>query len=589
MLTKNLLPIPAFKSTSKRHITATVLVLSFSLASPGAFSEVSVSGLDGDLKDNAMLRLSLAKQPCEAPKWKIKHFFSEADAEIDQALRALGHYHVVTKKKLAFNKNCWLAEFDINPGPRVIVDDVDINISGDALKTPEFAESLKNMPLKKGSPLHHGQYESMKSKISSVALDLGFLNSRFTEKKLVIDKVKNTADIKIHFDSGKRLHFGEIKLQQDILNNDFVFKYLTIKNGDPYTSEQLAKTHNALSQSGYFETVDIRTDLEHVTDQRIPINISLTPKKTAHYGFGIGYDTDVGPLLNASYINRRINRYGHFFTSNLDLSPVLSTAEIEYTIPLDKPTTDLFSFGGGLKREHTDTFKSMSATLSARHKHVYASSWRQTLFLDYNYEDFTTDSDTGQTLLLVPGGNWLRSVSDNPVRPNKGHRIELEAKGSFENPISDVSFLQGNLSATWLHTFSTGGKIIGRTLQGVTLVNRITDLPTSYRFYAGGINSVRGYAYKELGPKDKLGNVEGGELLSVFSAEYEHPILDNWGVAAFLDTGNAFNFDKINLNTGVGLGVRWYSPVGPIRVDFALPLDESDSSFQIHFAAGSRL
>jgi translocation and assembly module TamA len=134
-----------------------------------------------------------------------------------------------------------------------------------------------------------------------------------------------------------------------------------------------------------------------------------------------------------------------------------------------------------------------------------------------------------------------------------------------------------------------GGKFIGRTLQGATLVDRITQLPTSYRFYAGGINSVRGYNYKELGPKDNLGNVEGGELLSVLSAEYEHPVLENWGVAAFVDTGNAFNFDNINFKTGVGLGVRWYSPVGPIRLDFALPLDESDSSFQIHFAAGGRI
>ena len=117
-------------------------------------------------------------------------------------------------------------------------------------------------------------------------------------------------------------------------------------------------------------------------------------------------------------------------------------------------------------------------------------------------------------------------------------------------------------------------------------MENIAQLPTSYRFYAGGINSVRGYAYKELGPKDAGGRVEGGKFLSVFSAEYEHPILDNWGIAAFIDTGNAYNLGNIDLKTGVGLGVRWYSPVGPVRLDFGLPLNESDSSFQIHFSAG---
>jgi translocation and assembly module TamA len=167
--------------------------------------------------------------------------------------------------------------------------------------------------------------------------------------------------------------------------------------------------------------------------------------------------------------------------------------------------------------------------------------------------------------------------------------VEFEVKGSYQNPISDVSFLQGYLSAIWLHELPLGGKFIGRTVQGATLVDRITQLPTSYRFYAGGINSVRGYDYKELGPKNASGEVEGGELLSVFSAEYEQSLFENWSVALFVDTGNAFNLGNINFQTGVGLGIRWYSPVGPLRLDFAIPLNESDSSFQIHFAAGNRI
>jgi translocation and assembly module TamA len=578
-----------FKRFYKINLVRFFLVLVLCLALPEIAAEVTVSGIEGEAADNVMLMLSIQKEKCNSPKWKIQGLFEDSDQEIDQALRALGYYHATIKKSLAFNKDCWKANFKITPGQRVEVSDVAIVINGDANKDPEFLNLLKNMPLKQGSPLHHGKYESMKDKIESLALESGYLQGSFTEKKLLIDKQNNTAQIKLKFDSGKRMVFGDVTVQQDILDDGFLKKYLSIKSGDDYTSEQLAKTHSALSQSGYFDTVDIRSDLEHAKDQRIPVTIKLSAKKKAHYLFGVGFDTDIGPLLNASYINRRINHYGHFFTANIDLSPVLSTAEVEYSIPLDKPLTDLFSFGGGLKREHTDTFKSMSATISGRHKHAYTNGWKQTIFLDYNYEDFNTASDSGQTLLLVPGGSWLYSVSNNPLRPTEGYRLEFEAKGSYENPISDVSFIQGYLSVIWLHELPLGGKLIGRTLQGVTLVNQITELPTSYRFYAGGINSVRGYDYKELGPKDGLGNVEGGELLSVFSAEYEHPVFENWGIAAFVDTGNAFNFDSINFKTGVGLGVRWYSPVGPIRVDFALPLDQSNSSFQIHFAAGGRI
>ena len=578
-----------WQSASTFRVVANLLALFLCLPSPQALAEIAVSGIDGELKENVRLLLSLEKLKCDAQKWKVKHLFAESDREVDRALRALGYYHATTNKSLAFNKDCWKAEFDINPGQRVMVSAVDITIQGDARADPAFGKLLQKMPLKPGGPLHHGQYENIKKQIGSLALDLGYLNGGFIEKKLIVDKRNNTAQIKLTFDSGNRLYIGDVNIEQDVLEGDVVKKYLSIKSGDPYTSEQLAKTHNALAQSGYFEMVDIRSDLGNVQNRRVPVAIKLTPRKKAHYGFGIGYDTDIGPLLNASYINRRINRFGHYFTSNIDLSPVLSTAEVEYTIPLDSPTTDLFSFGGGLKREHTTTLESFSATLSARLKHAFANGWRQMLFLDYSYEDFKTASDQGKRGLLVAGGNWLRSVSDNLIRPTAGYRVELETKGSIENPISDTSFLQGYLSAIWLHKLPWDALFIGRTIQGATLVDQITGLPTSYRFFAGGINSVRGYAYKELGPKDVNGNVIGGKFLSVWSAEYEHPILDNWGVAAFIDTGNAFNLDNIEFNTGLGLGARWYSPVGPIRLDFAIPLNESTSSFQIHFSAGSRL
>lgn len=566
------------------------LVMLLYLTACAVTAGVSVSGLDGEAQGNVLLTLSITQEKCDAPEWKIQGFFEKADQEIDQALRALGYYHAsVSKKSLVFKGGCWKADFDINPGRRVIVSDITIVINGDAHDDRHFSRLLKLLPLKKGSPVNHAQYESMKSKIESLALERGYLQGKFTEHKLLINKQDNSAQIRLVFDAGKRRVFDEVIVEQAILNPELVKKYLSIKSGAFYTSEELVNTHNALSKSGYFETIDIRPDIENTGQQRVPITIKLTPKPRNHYGFGAGYDTDIGPLLNAAYINRRINRRGHFLGANLDIAPVLSTADVEYTIPLDNPVNDSFSFGGGLKHEDTDSFKSTSGTLSTRLKHAFDSGWKQTLFIDCSYEQFDTGTESGKTLLLIPGGNWLQSVSNNPLRPTKGHRLEFETKGSLKNPLSNVSFIQGYLSAVWIHKLPLRGKFIGRAEQGVTLVDQFDKLSTTYRYYAGGINSVRGYAYKELGPRDSLGNSVGGRFLTVVSAEYEQAVFDNWGIAAFVDMGNAYNFNHIELNTGVGLGLRWYSPIGPVRVDFALPLNDADSSFQIHFAAGARI
>jgi translocation and assembly module TamA len=554
-----------------------------------ANADVLVTGLNGAASDNVRLLLSLNNEKCDAPRWKIENLFAKAEQEIDPALRAVGFYQPIIKKSLAFNQDCWQATFNIDAGPQVIVDTIHITINGDARDDAEFKKLHDKLLAKVGQPLRHDHYEKMKSQIASLAAQHGYLQGEFTTKQLLIDKQHHTARFELVFDAKKRQQFGAVIVEQNVLDPVLVNKYIAVKNGEFYDSEKLVETYDALSKSGYFDSIDIRPATE-INGKPIPVTIKLHAKPRYHYAFGIGFDTDIGLLASAAYSNNHINQYGHFLTAELDISPVLSTANAEYTIPLDNPLTDTFSVGAGLKRENTDTFNSKSAKLSTRWKHTFDSGWKQTLFLDYSYEDFQTGTVPGTTLLLVPGGSWLYSVADNPMRPNEGYRLKFDVGGSYKTPFSDVSFAQGTAAATWIHALPwKNGKFIGRIEQGATIADNFDKLPTSYRYYAGGINSVRGYAYKELGPKDAQGNVIGGQFLSVFSTEYEHAIFDDWGIAAFIDTGNAYNLNDIHIKTGAGLGARWYSPFGPVRVDIAVPLDDADSSFQIHFSAGARL
>lgn len=565
------------------------LVLLLCIVAPMAFAKVSVTGLEGDAKKNVQLFLSLTGETCDSPAWKINSLFNKADEEIDQALRALGHYHSRIEKSLAFSEKCWQADFEISPGPQVMVNDITITVAGEAIDDPEFDKLRNTLQGEKGKPLRHDQYEKIKTRLESLAMERGYLNATFSQKQLLVDTLNNQAHINLVFDTGKRLLFGDVRVEQDILEPEFVNKLISIKSGEYYSPEPLVKTHNALSKSGYFEMVGIRPATENIQQQQVPVTIELSPKSVHHYSFGIGFDTDIGPIMSAAYNNRRLNRLGHFLDANIDLSPALSTADVEYSIPLANPVSDFLSFGSGLKREDTDSYQSLSTKLSARVKRIFASGWRETLFLDSIYEDFTAGTTSNQVLLLVPGGSWLRSVSDSTLRPTRGYRLEYNLAGSYKNPLSDVSFVQGSVSAVWTRPLPWRSRFIARTEQGATMVDQFESLPTSFRFYAGGMNSIRGYAYKELGPKDDLGNIVGGKFLSVVSAEYEKSVYENWGVAAFLDGGNSFNLDDLSINSGVGIGVRWYSPIGPIRLDVAMPLNESDSSFQIYFAAGARL
>lgn len=497
-----------FIRTAQFVLLANTLILTV----PDALAEVSVAVPDAAAKDNVLAHLSLTKEDCAAPEWKIRSLFAKADEEINPAMRALGYYHASVKKSLSFSEDCWLADFNIDPGPQVTVSNVTVIINGEAHDDIEFIKLREDL-LKTGQPLNHGQYEKMKSRIEALALEKGFLKSDFTEKKLLVDPKTNTARIRLVFDSGSRFLFGDVEVFQDILNPDFINKFISIKSGEFYETEPLVKTYNNLSKSNYFDQIDIRPDTES-GNRRVPIAITLTPKSRHHYSFGLGFDTDIGPLVSATYANRRLNRRGHFLNANLDLSPVLSTADVEYTVPLSDPTVDFFSLGAGVKNTDTDSFKAKTAKVSARLRHEPEGGWKRTLFLDFSYEEFTTGTVTQNALLLVPGGNWRISFADDPLRPTRGYRMEFNTGGSIENPISDVSFIQGAFSGVWMHPVPWEGRFIARTDLGATAVDPFEKLPATYRFYAGGMNSIRGYAYKELGPKDRFGNVIGGKYLA---------------------------------------------------------------------------
>ena len=220
---------------------------------------------------------------------------------------------------------------------------------------------------------------------------------------------------------------------------------------------------------------------------------------------------------------------------------------------------------------------------------MYNSGWKQTVFVDVSYEQFTVSKEENRTTLVVPGVRWEYTKMNDMQRPTDGYHFNFSVAGSPEKLISDVAFIQSTVEGKYIYGLPWRARFITRAKVGATLTSNFSRLPPSYRFYAGGMKTIRGYSYKELGPKDSEGEVIGGNFLTVVSAEYEQFITENWGIATFIDAGNAFNTDNATLKLGTGVGIRWVSPIGPLRLDFAVPLNESNDKFQIHFAAGVQL
>jgi len=582
---------------SMRHYgMALLLLLALLSAGPACPAEtptIVIDGVEDEVAANVRAYLSLYKEPCDVPLWRLRGRLKQADGEARDALQAFGYYQATVTRRFepATAENaCWQAVFTIEPGPRVSFGIIDIAINGDAASDTAFENLVKKAMARAGQPLRQDIYTDLKRRIAELASTRGYVRGHYTQSELRVNPAQGTADIILHYDSGPRFAFGPIRREQDIINPQLLDRFLAYEEGKPYDATLLTKTTRALAGSGYFRNAYVQPHLDEATDDEIPTELVLSPSKRNRYTGKIGFATDTGPRVGVGYQNRRVNRAGHVFSAETSVSKVLSTITAAYTIPLLKnPVTDKLKFEAGYKHEDTDTSKSDTTATSVTWYRVPNEGWSKERSLTLGHEDFEVGNDKGKSTVLMPGIGWSRVMADDRLYPRKGMRLGLKLRGATEQLISTVSFAQAIGNAKAVLALPARLRVITRLDVGATAMNTFEELPASVRFFAGGDNSVRGYAYQSLGPKDSDGDVVGGRNLLVGSVELERQLLDKWGVALFVDSGNAFDKSHVDPRTGVGFGIRWRSPVGPIRLDIAHPLTDSKDAFRIHFSMGPEL
>jgi translocation and assembly module TamA len=551
---------------------------------------VTITGLTEPLEKNARSLIRLASTPCDAAPWRVEKLYQNMDKQLSDAMRALGHYQFEFDKSLSFDDSaCWSATLEVAPGDPVLLHNIDVNITGEARSD---AAVLTRIDARKPVPdtvLNHGQYETYKQFVMSMLRARGYFEAQLIENSVVVDETLSFADIQLQVYSGPRYIFGPIEFSEQVLDRSLLLGYAEFSPGDTYDDVVIAKLYESLNGSGYFGSVSIHTEPATDGSHEVPVFISLTPGIRRVYTTGVGYATDIGLQGRLGYTNRRRNSKGHMFDSQLFLSRVNSELTGTYRWPRGNPNKEWVGLFGGFQRKRTETSDSDTVTLGVRLAYNRGEHWLESPYVNLTNEDFIVGDQVDSTRLVTPGISWESTVGREVKRMRSGRRINFQVTGAHENLGSDTSFLQLTASAKWITSFSDANRLLARVDLGYTAKADLEDLPATVRFFTGGDNSVRGYDFETIGPVDADGAVTGGNNLAVFSVEFDRLIAKSWSLAAFIDTGSAFNDFDVDFQTGAGLGIRWYSPLGPIRLDVAHPIGESDRSTRLHITLGTDL
>lgn len=482
----------------------------------------------------------------------------------------------------------WIATYVIELGEPVLLSKVDIKLTGEAETDEAFKELLADFPLKAEQQLDHQRYEAAKKNILRLAASRGYFDGKFTKSSVEVKPDDKSASVYLYYESGPRYLFDEIHFPDTVIGEHLLSKLQSFDAGDPYTDAEVLAFRSSLSNSGYFDVVSVRTKRDERHDGKVPLEFEFEEKPKHLYTAGVGYGTDTGARLALGWENRYVNDRGHRINTDARLSQVANSVSADYVMPFWSDTINTVGFNTEYKQLETDTSESESFAVGSYYKRQ-RWGWDETGSLKLLQEDFDVSDDSESALLLIPGISWSRTWADNTLYTRRGGRLSLALSGASEAILSDVSFSQIVLRGKYIRALSENGRIITRAAVGATEVSDFEQLPSSLRFFAGGDNSIRGYDYQSLGPEGDDGEVEGGRYLAVGSLEYENMFLGDWGGAIFTDFGNAYNSFSDPIEYSVGIGVRWRSPVGLIRVDLAKGLSDTDEPIALHIVIGPDL
>ncbi len=578
------------------HLLSPLRVLALFLllpcSAPLLAAQFILEGVEGEQADNirALLRIDdlMTAEGALPTASRLRYLHRQAEGEIRTALEPYGYYHpqLDLQLKVEGDPEQWLARYRVEVGPQMQIGSVRLALEGEGGDDPVLLQVIADSPVKAGAPLLHGDYAALKSQLQSHAAERGYYQASFRASEIRVDVAANRADIELVYATGPRAHIGEIRFDEAPVSESLLRRYMPFASGDPVETARLVELQRNLINSDYFADVEVRPRLDELADAELPVDVKLTPQKRSLYQAGFGYGTDTGARMQLGLTRRWLNSRGHTLDSRLRLSQIRQQFTSSYQIPGDNPTTDRFALNLLLEDEQSDTIDARTYSIGGSWQ-KQLGEWERRLALDWQQETWIFEDDEQDSTLLIPSARFSRTRADNRLNTTRGHQISFGVAASSKALLSDTDLLQLDLRGKRVDSLSERWRLLTRAELGLTLIDSVDDLPASMRFYAGGDNSVRGYDYQSLGPEGSDGEVIGGRYLVAGSVEMDYLIKDKWRVAAFVDTGNAFDDTDMNLKTGAGIGARWQSPVGPVRLDFAVPLDEN--GWQIHFTLGPDL
>ncbi|MFZ1992287.1 MAG: autotransporter assembly complex family protein [Alphaproteobacteria bacterium] len=555
---------------------------------------IEVAGSDASSLRKSLLPLAqLGHLTAEqAPSLETVRSVAQSDAKrFTQALNAEGFYAATVEVKTTELDDGYRVDFTITTGARYRITSYEIRYTD--LGDDTRPKSPADLDIDTDGSSRGADIVAVEQKILSALKARGYPSAVIAERRAEAQIGKPEAKMVFVTTSGMLASFGPTVWPDELrTRKDYLDTFVPWKQGERFDMDRAAQLRDDLVDTGLFTVVDVQPGTPDA-EGKTPVDLTLAERKPRTFAAGLTYSTNFGVGGQTSWQHRNLFRRGQLLGADLNLSQVTQSAKLQYKDPRVLRKTDLL----------------ISTTLQNETTPFDAATWDSTVELDYHFTRhltgkagtelfFSQSEDTfghhKSVLIGFPVGVAYNNVN-NVLNPTKGLNTAATFVPYLGASDGALSFSQLEATASYHLPFDRNNEWVGALWGklGASLGAGVAAIPADKRYYAGGAGSVRAYGYRLIGPTDSQNQPIGGRSVLEGGGEFRFPVTDGFGGVVFLEGGavspqGLFTFDE-GIRYGAGFGVRYYTAIGPVRADFALPLNPRsgiDDAVQFYISLG---
>lgn len=484
---------------------------------------------------------------------------------------------------------------NVDPGKRFRISALRLEFNGSELPAPVQARLSEVDIAETGQPALPANVIAHETRLVALLRDEGYPDARALERQILGDEDSGTVEVIYRLDAGARVRFGEIVYRPAVpIRLAYLERLVPFADGELYSADALTAYNRRLRDTRMFarstarlaEQVDSKDSEEGDVERDVEVNLAMRQR----YSFGAGatVSTAEGAGLTTELTRHNATRRADTLTGQFTIAQLSRSAEIDWQIPNVFAYDHTVAFTATLDEEETDAFDREAVTVGGAYTVNFSSALSAGFSLQVEFASEIDAFEQRDVQIVSAGGGFRLDRSDDPLDPSRGWRVETRVEPTLVQGDDAANFVGVNSQVSAYQPLRSDGRVVlaGRVRTGAIYGAKLDDVPVSRRFYSGGGGSARGFEFQSVGPEDSEGQPTGGRALFETSAELRLRSPKGFGAALFLDAATVSEDRAIDfgaLRTSAGIGVRYATPVGPIRFDLAMPIDREDGDADAQF------